>query len=566
MAEKTEVKKKEILKSLARSLSVRTKGGISGKFAKMQDISDYWVDLVFDQLEHDSRMIGRGLKKAGCAFGKWVSVTEPGGLSEAAVRFVGFADTAVNVIGDNLAFQWKRIKDASVALGHLAWENKITVIKYSIAIFLIYICIISAFNYTTGYAYSYNGRDLGYVKEQQDVTKVVDIVSMGLTQEYGVDVQIDPKEDFSFEKVSIVGKTTDTSDDVLRKLTYMQDTKVQAYAIYVDGIKAATVDTEDSANEVIAGVRNSYIDTDDVDNYEKIYFKQDVTVAEVDTTVGKLMSKKTAASILKNGESRMKYAVKLGETVESIAETFGISQERFMEINPDLEEEQGSLKVGGVVNVINKAPKVTLMTEKVVKYKKSISYKVKKVKTDDLYEGDTKVKVKGKKGKKKITARVYEENGKEVKRKILKTKVIEEPVTKVVLVGTKTRPATVGSGHLINPCPAGYQSSSFGMRWGRLHRGVDLACGAGNNIYAADGGTVITAGYNGSYGNYVKINHQNGMVTTYAHASQLCVGVGDKVYQGQIIAKVGNTGNSYGAHCHFEVEVNGSLQNPRNYF
>ena len=60
--------------------------------------------------------------------------------------------------------------------------------------------------------------------------------------------------------------------------------------------------------------------------------------------------------------------------------------------------------------------------------------------------------------------------------------------------------------------------------------------------------------------------HQNGMVTTYAHCSRLLVSAGEKVHKGQNIALVGNTGNSTGAHCHFEVEVNGSLRNPRNYF
>ena len=159
-----------------------------------------------------------------------------------------------------------------------------------------------------------------------------------------------------------------------------------------------------------------------------------------------------------------------------------------------------------------------------------------------------------------------EENGKEIERDILKEKTVKKPVTKIVLVGTKERPSTVGTGNLINPCPAGYQSSGFGYRWGRLHRGVDLACAAGNSIYAADGGTVVTASFNYSYGYYVKINHQNGMVTTYAHCSRLLVSVGDKVHRGQNIALVGNTGNSTGAHCHFEVEVNGSLRNPRNYF
>ena len=83
---------------------------------------------------------------------------------------------------------------------------------------------------------------------------------------------------------------------------------------------------------------------------------------------------------------------------------------------------------------------------------------------------------------------------------------------------------------------------------------------------AADGGTVIFAGYNsGGYGNLVKIDHGNGYVTCYAHNNSLCVSVGDKVYKGQVIAKMGSTGRSTGTHCHFEIQKNGTAVNPMNY-
>ena len=79
---------------------------------------------------------------------------------------------------------------------------------------------------------------------------------------------------------------------------------------------------------------------------------------------------------------------------------------------------------------------------------------------------------------------------------------------------------------------------------------------------AADSGVVVTAGYHYSYGNYVVIDHGNGYRTLYAHASRLAVGYGQAVSQGQVIAYVGSTGNSYGNHCHFEVYVNGVPQRP----
>ena len=112
-------------------------------------------------------------------------------------------------------------------------------------------------------------------------------------------------------------------------------------------------------------------------------------------------------------------------------------------------------------------------------------------------------------------------------------------------------------------------TSNFGGRnlWGSydFHLGLDIACRTGTGIKAADGGTVIKAGWSGSYGYLVAIRHDNGYVTYYAHNSSILVSVGDKVYQGQIIARAGMTGNASGPHCHFEVRVNGTSVNPRNY-
>lgn len=99
----------------------------------------------------------------------------------------------------------------------------------------------------------------------------------------------------------------------------------------------------------------------------------------------------------------------------------------------------------------------------------------------------------------------------------------------------------------------------------RLHRGIDIGAPAGSDVLAAEAGVVLTAGYNGSYGNYVTINHGGGYVTLYAHNSKLLVKAGQSVTRGQVIAKCGSTGNSTGPHVHFEVQVNGGLVNPLKY-
>ena len=125
-----------------------------------------------------------------------------------------------------------------------------------------------------------------------------------------------------------------------------------------------------------------------------------------------------------------------------------------------------------------------------------------------------------------------------------------------------------GNGQFTNPCPSGSLSSSFGYRSfdNSFHKGIDLAAGSGTPIYAAADGTVMISGYSASAGNWIVINHGNGLVTKYMHCSVLYVHAGETVQKGQNIAGVGTTGYSTGNHLHFQVEVNGTAVNPYLYF
>lgn len=134
-----------------------------------------------------------------------------------------------------------------------------------------------------------------------------------------------------------------------------------------------------------------------------------------------------------------------------------------------------------------------------------------------------------------------------------------------------------GSGTLVNSsgliCPLQYSgvyvSSPFYRNSdGSYHGALDLCVSGGSygkSISAAESGTVITASYHWSYGNYVVVDHGNGLSTLYAHCSSLAVGAGQSVSKGQTIAYVGSTGNSTGPHLHFEVRINGSRVNPSGY-
>ena len=121
------------------------------------------------------------------------------------------------------------------------------------------------------------------------------------------------------------------------------------------------------------------------------------------------------------------------------------------------------------------------------------------------------------------------------------------------------------------PLPVNWKSisSPYGYRTlngvKEFHRGIDIPATKNTNIYASNGGKVVTATFHYSYGNYVVIDHGGGKSTLYAHANKLNCKVGDVVKQGDVIAFVGTTGHSYGNHLHFEVRINGTANNPLNY-
>ena len=131
--------------------------------------------------------------------------------------------------------------------------------------------------------------------------------------------------------------------------------------------------------------------------------------------------------------------------------------------------------------------------------------------------------------------------------------------------------STVGTGNLVWPSYCTYITSRQGPRTHPItgeyknHGGTDIGASYGSAIYAADSGTVVRSsdGWNGGWGNYVMIDHGNGMQTLYAHMSSRAVSVGQTVSRGQTIGYVGSTGMSTGPHLHFEMYINGSRIDPQ---
>lgn len=421
-------------------------------------------------------------------------------------------------------------------------------------------------NYCTAYEYSYNGQKLGLVKEKDDVLQITDLVQGALTEEKNMKIVIDAKDDITFHrKLALDESQIDNSEQVLKRLTYMGDLKVKAIGIYVDGKKIGAVQDRKTAEKALKDVADKYTKQGDNIEVESVRFLEKVDIKTANTDLEDLHSEEEMVDLLcTSGEKETVHKVVAGDTLHSIAKKYDVWEDQLLEDNKGINSKK--LEVGSNIIVKQQAPVLTYEVVEKITYDKVIEHKVEEQKSADIYEGMTETQQAGSDGLSEITARVTLQNGKKVEEEALVTTVKEEPVTEVVLVGTKERPPTVGSGKYIWPLKDSFtQSSGFGSRWGRQHKGIDLAVSVGTTVYAADGGTVVEAQYSGSYGNVVMIDHQNGQETRYAHNSKLLVKKGDKVYQGQPIAKSGNTGRSTGPHVHFEIRFNGEPRNPLNY-
>jgi len=210
---------------------------------------------------------------------------------------------------------------------------------------------------------------------------------------------------------------------------------------------------------------------------------------------------------------------------------------------------------------------MTLSVETVeqIAYTESIPYAVDVILDDTRLIEDTQILREGTAGKMEILAQITSVDGKEILHTILKTEVLTDSVSEIVLLGTLERPLTASFGEYIWPV-AGTVSSGFGPRRVSVgssnHQGIDIAAPAGTPVHAADGGEVIFSGWNGGFGNLIKIRHDNGHVTYYAHLSSIDVSTGQFVYRGQFIGRVGMTGTASGNHLHFEIRINGVPVDP----
>lgn len=421
----------------------------------------------------------------------------------------------------------------------------------------------AAFNgsYTRAYAVSVNGQDMGVVASPDEVASIVSNVESRAADVLGEDYAYEPEVSTTpvYVTPGELSDATQIEDTLFEEVgAYMT-----AYAISVDGMELGRAATKDELYQMLDEVAQPYIPEEAI-RYE---FMEDVQVYPIEVPANTQFDTQAVRETLSSLEiEQATYEVKKGDTFNAIAYSLDMWPNDLSVLNPDVIVDK--LWVGQELVIQQAVPYLSVKVTTDETYEEVVTSPVEYIETADLYVGDTKVKEQGEDGLALVNAQVIYVNGVEMGRKVISSTTLQEATTTYTYTGTTPRPVTASNGYFIWPV-RGTITSNFGGRnlWGSydFHLGIDIACRTGTGIKAADGGTVIKAGWSGSYGYLVAIRHDNGIVTYYAHNSSLLVSVGQKVYQGQIIAKAGMTGNASGPHCHFEVRVNGTSVNPRNY-
>ncbi|MDM5220236.1 M23 family metallopeptidase [Peribacillus sp. NJ11] len=428
-----------------------------------------------------------------------------------------------------------------------------------------------------------NDEFVGSVTDETEIEKVV-AEKVEEAQEDYPDFTFDRETQLTFVPEEVFDVEV-KEDQAVKGIQDQLNVKAEAYEIDIDNQAVAYVASKDDAEDVLEKITLLYVNEEEYSEYESIKkesetdagalkepgsrildieFSVPVTFTETMVDPHDIKTVDKTLSMIEEGkEEKTIYEAKEDEDLESIATRHDMDLDQLLELNPGQEEDKG-IKEGERLYVTQRTPYVNVMVEREVFKEERIPFEKKVKEDDELPKGELITEQIGNEGIRAYTYAVSETNGKKISETIVKKEVTEKAKTEITRKGTKVIPSQ-GSGTYSWPADGGYISSKQGQRWGKLHKGIDIARPTTRTITAADHGIIETAGNSGGYGNKITINHNNGYKTVYAHLDSIDVKAGQKIEKGMKIGMMGSTGHSTGVHLHFEIYKNGSLVNPLNY-
>ena len=442
-------------------------------------------------------------------------------------------------------------------------RHPISPLFYLVVIAVLAGVMVFRSTYVKAYAVSIDGVEMGVVTDTSEIDAAVSNaesrVEDVLCEAYACNAEITYTAVYSTEEELL----TDTRaiEDYIYESAHPEMT---VYVLYVGDVEIGIAPSEEDLDSILARVAAPYMTT----NTQGYGFLEDVTICTrqmPSNTTFDLDSIYEALTV--NTIEEAYYTVAKGDTFSRIAKNLDMSIEDLSDLNPGININK--LFIDQYLIIQQSVPYLSVYTYDNETYEEVIISPIEYTETNTMYIGDTKVTEQGSDGLALVNADVVYLNGYETERTVITSETLEEATTTYALKGTKEKPRTASKGYYIYPVTSYKITSKYGYRTlngkREFHTGVDFASGYGTAIRAADGGKVTYAGWKGNYGKLVIITHDNGSQTYYAHCSSLLVSKGDKVYQGQTIAKMGSTGRSTGNHLHFEIRINGKTVNPLNY-
>ena len=413
----------------------------------------------------------------------------------------------------------------------------------------------------------YNDKMIGYIEKESDFDESEKIMQSRIVyEEYQPPLDTVPK----YTLKVIDEEELSTVNEIADELIAASGNEItEASGLYVDGVFYGAVEDAAPIRALLDSMLDQYRTGSE---NERVDFVQDVELSKGLYLLSSLVEPEEMEAVLTSEvEGEVTYTVVEGDAPTLISQKMDIPYSQLKALNPGIEE---SLLVGQEVLISNQVNFLTVKRTVTEVYEEDIPFGTEEVVDANYAKGYQAVRSSGVLGKRLVTADVVYVNGLEEDRTEVDSVVLKEPVDQVVTVGTaepiqvlsssSSGSAAGSSSSFIWPVDGGHVTCGINGYWG--HTGMDIGANRGTVIRAAASGTVVKAVRQYyAYGIHVKISHGNGIYTLYAHMSQLAVSYGDYVQQGQIIGYVGQTGNAYGNHCHFEIIINGRFMDPSKY-
>ena len=420
-----------------------------------------------------------------------------------------------------------------------------------------------------------NGETVGYVESEQVFDNARDDVQSRIASARAVmeasgvettDAQWDITPTYTLAVSDQVMTESEVADAILRASS---DEIGDGTAVYIDGNLSFVTTEGDHLRAYLDAIKAPYEDAFDANR--RVEFVHDIRLVDGVYFLSSIVPYDTVISTLSAVTPAATYTVpEDGQTAAEAAESAGVDLTTLQAYNTGLEDGDTELTAGTTLALSQ--PVTELLQVKVIErqtYVEDVQYDTIETESEDYSFGERVVLQSGQNGRQEVVQDVTYIGGVPVQTDIVQINMLEAPVTEQVAVGTRLASgmtAQVGSGTFYWPVP----QYRYVSRWmSASHKGADIVAPYGTPIIASDSGVVQTAGWHNhpyGYGNYVIIDHGNGWTTLYGHMSSIAVTAGEAVEAGQIIGYVGNTGYSFGNHCHFEMYYNGSLVSARNYF